>query len=131
MNLLKNALSTTDAFFLWLDSYPGETIVGYARSSNDCPLARFLISLKFENCEVTTENIAANFGNDFYWLSDPPKAAALRYRPITKDKLMPLWASIFVAIVDNFGLPAIPSDRAIKALREAVEVAELSKRDAA
>ena len=69
-----------------------------------------------------TENIAARKEKQFYWLSD---------RPITKDKLMPLWASIFVASVDDFGLSVVPAKEAIKALIEAVEVAELSKRDAA
>ena len=122
MNLLLDTLSTPDTFRLWLSGHPSEAIVGTARNSNECPLANFLLAQKFCDCEVTTGNIAARFEKEFYWLSD---------RPITKNKLLPLWASIFVAVVDNFGMSEVPASRAIKALIEAVEVAELSSRDVA
>ena len=116
MNLLKDALLTTTPFFLLLESNPDEAIVGYARSSEDCPLARLLSAQGFKNCEVTSDNVAANIGNNFYWLSDRPK---------TEDKRLPIWASLFVALIDNSGASAISASCAIKALKEAFEVAEL------
>ena len=124
MNLLKDKLLTADAFFLWLESHPAEAIVGKARSSDGCPWANFLSAQGFYACEVTTENIAGRFEQDFYWLSDHPRLKI-------KNKQLPGWASLFVALVDEQPSSAVDAKRAIKALSEAVEVAELPRRFAA
>ncbi len=124
MNLLKEKLLTANAFSLWLESHPAEAIVGKARSSDGCPLANFLSAQGFCHCEVTTENIAGRFEQDFYWLSDHPKLK-------TENKRLPAWASLFVALVDEGSSSAVDALRALKALSEAVEVAELPRRVAA
>jgi len=123
MNLLKDTLLTANAFSLWLESHPAEAIVGKTKSSDGCPLASFLSAQGFYDCEVTTENIAGRFQQDFYWLSDLPLLK-------TENKQLPAWASLFVAIVDEEPSSAVDAKRALKALSEAVEVAELPRRGA-
>ncbi len=124
MNLLLDTLSTPKTFLFWLKSHPAEAIVGQARSSNGCPLANFLFAQGFCHCEVMTGNVGARFEQDFYWLSDRPQ---LR----TENRQMPGWASLFVAIVDEETTRAVSALMAIRALAEAVEVAELPRRTAA
>ena len=124
MNLLLDTLSTPKIFLFWLKSHPAETIVGKARSSDGCPLANFLFAQGFDNCEVMTGNVAARFEQDFYWLSDRPQMR-------TENRYLPAWASLFVALVDEEPTRAVSALRAIKALSEAVEVAELPRRVAA
>ena len=49
----------------------------------------------------------------------------------TENRYLPTWASLFVALVDEEPTKAVSALRAIKALAEAVEVAELPRRVAA
>ena len=124
MNLLLDTLSTPDNFLFWLKSHPDETIVGKARSSDGCPFANFLFAQGFCHCEVMSGNIAARFEQDFYWLSDRPQMR-------NENRYLPTWASLFVALVDEEPTKAVSAFMAIKALSEAVEVAELPRRVAA
>ena len=123
MNLLKSKLNGAYAFREWLVSQPPDAIVGYARRSSCCPVANFLLTENFDDCEVMEDNLGGKKGNKFYWLSD---------RPVRSRNKMPAWVGRFIAIVDKSDTPEISAVIALAALSEAVGVSsELAKERAA